>query len=64
MWLDFKLEAIFATAPAASKNEARFQNGQNQLKIIGSLTMIYVCETHCTYNCNHLLECNVEKVLN
>jgi hypothetical protein len=27
--LDFKLEPIFATAPAASKSETYFKNGQN-----------------------------------
>ncbi len=39
-WFNFKLEPIFTSAPAASKNEAHFKNGQNQLKIIGSLTTI------------------------
>jgi hypothetical protein len=29
---DFKLEPIFDTAPAASKNKACFKSGQNQLK--------------------------------
>ncbi len=28
-WFDFKLEQIFATALAASKNKAPFKNGQN-----------------------------------
>ncbi len=31
-WLDFKLEPIFDTAPAASKNKARFKSGQSRLK--------------------------------
>jgi hypothetical protein len=31
-WFNFKLEPIFDTAPAASKNEARFKSGQSQLK--------------------------------
>jgi hypothetical protein len=39
-WFNVKLEPIFATAPAASKNETSFKGGQNQLKIIGSLTTI------------------------
>ena len=29
---DFKLEPIYTTAPAASKNDAQFKSGQNQLK--------------------------------
>jgi hypothetical protein len=29
MVVDFKLKPIFATAPAASKNEACFKSGQN-----------------------------------
>jgi len=28
-WFDFKLEPIYATASAASKNNARFKSGQN-----------------------------------
>jgi hypothetical protein len=28
----FRLEPIFITAPAASKNDAQFKSGQNQLK--------------------------------
>jgi hypothetical protein len=31
-WFDFKLEPIFDTAAAASKNEARFKSGQSRLK--------------------------------
>ncbi len=31
-WFDFKLEPIFDTAPAASKNKARFKSGQSRLK--------------------------------
>jgi len=31
-FLDVRLESIFNTAPAASKNNARFKRGQNQLK--------------------------------
>ncbi len=31
-WFDFKLEPIFTTASAASKNEARLKRGQNCLK--------------------------------
>jgi hypothetical protein len=34
------LEPIFTTAPAATKNEARFLSGQNLLKIIGLHTTI------------------------
>ncbi len=31
-WFNFKPDAIFATAPAASKNKARIKSGQNRLK--------------------------------
>jgi len=31
-WFDFRLVPIFNTALAASKNDARFKKGQNQLK--------------------------------
>ncbi len=34
---NFKLKPIFATAPAASKNEACFKSGPNQVIIMGSL---------------------------
>ncbi len=32
--VDYKLEPMFAAAPAASKNEAPFKCGQNLLKMI------------------------------
>ncbi len=32
MWFNFKLEPVFNTAPASSKNEAHFKSGQNRLK--------------------------------
>jgi len=28
-WLGFRLQPIFSTAPAASKNDAQFKTGQN-----------------------------------
>ncbi len=31
-WLDFRREPIYTTAPAATKNDAQFKSGQNQLK--------------------------------
>jgi len=31
-WLDFRLETIFNTAPAAFKNDAQFKTGQNQFE--------------------------------
>jgi hypothetical protein len=31
-WFDFKLEPVFDTAPATSKNEARIKSGQNRPK--------------------------------
>jgi len=31
-WIDFRLKPIYTTAPAASKNNARFESGQNQLE--------------------------------
>jgi len=30
-WFGFRLKPIFSTAPAASKNNAQFKRGQNQL---------------------------------
>ncbi len=45
-WLDFKLETIFATAPAASKNGDCFRSGQNQQKNDHLPTLILIRETH------------------
>jgi hypothetical protein len=47
-WLDFKLDPIFDTPPAVSKNRARFKSGQNRLKSNHFTTLNKICEILCT----------------
>jgi hypothetical protein len=48
-WLDFKLEPIFSTAPATSKNNSHYKTSQNSLKNNHLATLIYVGETDCIF---------------
>jgi len=46
----FKLEPIYATAPAASKNTALFNSGQNRLENNRLASLILIGDTLCRTN--------------
>jgi hypothetical protein len=51
MWFGFRLEPIFNTAQAASKNTAQFKSGQNQPQNNHFALLFKIRDTLCSEKC-------------